>query len=242
MVAWYLPPMRNRLLPLLLVGALLPLLPACEQPVPVLGRDVSALFPATTDHYWRYNNSGRNDVTYWIAEGETSPDGEPLTTFRLWVGAEQAIIDDFGGDQAEWTVAVYFRRTTSGWFLAGWEANPDGASAALGTELFEGDGVPFALSNVNFGDVVETTAGGADWVTTFIDEENGPFEFNGQSYTDVWHVSLASSLGNVPFEGDFWMKAGPGIITYDVVGYRPATGEAWNHIHNDNLANIFGID
>lgn len=224
-----------------LASLLLPVM-GCEQPVPTLGRDVGALFPATTDHYWRYNNQGRQDVTYWIAEGETTPVDEALTTFRLWVGAEQAILDDYGDDQNEWTVAVYFRRTSKGWYLAGWEANPDGASAALGTEFFDGEGVPFALSNINFGQEVVTTMGDTEWTTTFIDEENGPFEFNSQSYTDVWHVSLESSSGDSPFEGDYWLKGGPGIISYDAVGYRPTTGEAWNHIHNDTTANIFGIN
>ncbi len=233
--------MENRSAVFVLLAALVLPVAGCEQPVPSLGFDVGDLFPAATDHYWRYNNQGRTDVTYWIAEGDTEFNGESLTTFRLWVGAEQGIIDDYGDDQDEWTVAVYFRRSAQGWYLAGWDANPEGASASLGSEYFE-DGVPFALANVRIGQTVDSTAGGTDWVTTFVDEENGPFEFNGQSYTDVWHVKLESSVGNFPFEGDFWLKAGPGIITYDVVGYRPTTGEAWNHIHNDQIANIFGIE
>ncbi|MCO4772697.1 MAG: hypothetical protein KDA24_21880 [Deltaproteobacteria bacterium] len=225
---------------ILLVSLLLPLA-GCEQPVPSLGFNVGDLFPATTDHYWRYNNDGRTDVSYWIAEGETTYEGEALTTFRLWVGSEQATIDDFGDDQNEWAVLVYFRRTAQGWYLAGWSANPDGASASIGSEYFA-EGVPFALASVAIGQEFTSTAGGADWTTTFVDEENGPFEFNGQSYTDVWHIKLESSVGNFPFEGDYWLKAGPGIISYDVVGYRPTTNEPWNHIHNDVIANIFGID
>jgi|GEM_PF-1635178 len=235
--------MGTRLATLFVLAALLLPTAACEQPVPSLGFNVGDLFPASSDRYWRYNNDGRTDVTYWISEGITTPVDEPLTTFRLWVGTEQSIIDDYGDEQNEWTVALYFRRVATGWYMAGWEANPDGASASLGTEFFEGDGVPFALGNVNIGSTFEATAGGVEWTTTFVDEENGPFEFNGQSYTDVWHVTIESSVGNMPFEGEYWLKAGPGIIKYDAVAYRPSgSDETWNHIHNDILANIFGID
>ena len=223
----------------LFVLALLPI-SACEQPVPTLGFDISEMFPATTDHYWRYDNDGRAEVTYWISEGETSPFGEPLTTFALWIGAEQDIIDDYSGDQAAWAVRLYFAHRSNGYYLAGWEANPDGPSPAFGTVELDGDGVPFALSNVARAQTFDADSGGADWTTTFVGEEAGPFEFNGQSYTDVWHINITSSIGNFPFEGDFWLKAGPGIIQYDIVGYRPATGEPWTHVHNDVIANILG--
>lgn len=214
----------------------------CEQPVSTLGNNVADLFPAAPDRFWRYNNDGRTDMLYWIAEGETSPNSEPLVTFALWIGAESEIVDDYGDDQSDWAVRVYFRETAKGFYLAGWDANPDGPSVSFGTVWFEGDGVPFALKSVFDAQIFEVNAGGADWTTTFVAEEPGPFEFNGQSYTDVWHIRVESSIGNFPLEGDFWLKAGPGIIQFDVVGYRPTDGQPWTHIHNDILDNIFGID
>ncbi len=234
--------MNHRLVTFLALGLLALPLASCEQPVASLGVNLGDLFPAADGRYWRYNNQGRSDVSYWIRDGEVDVDGESLPAFRIWVAPEQQIIDDYGDDQDEWAVLLFFRRTATGWYIAGWEANPDGPSAGLGDEFFEGDGIPFATSNVSIGQTITTEAAGAEWTTTYIDEEDGPFEFNGQSYTEVWHINIASSIGNFPFEGDYWLKSGPGIISYDVVGYRPESGEAWNHIHNDVLANIFGTD
>ncbi len=235
--------MRTHRIPLIFLASLLVAgIVGCEQPVPTLGHNIGSIFPAAPDRYWRYNNDGRTDVMYWIAEGTTSPNGEPLVTFALWIGAESEIVDDYGDDQSDWAVRVYFDDTPQGFYLAGWEANPDGPSVSFGTVWFEAPGVPFALANVSIAQSFSVTAGGADWTTTFVDEEDGPFEFNGQSYTDVWHVNVTSSIGNFPLEGDFWLKAGPGIIQYDAVGYRPTDGQVWTHIHNDVLDNIFGID
>ena len=234
--------MRTRRIPLILLAStLIAALGGCEQPVPTLGYDIGDLFPAAPDRFWRYDNDGRTDTTYWISEGETSPNGAPLLTFALWIGVEQDIIDDFGDDQSDWAIRVYFNDTAQGVYLAGWEANPNGPSVSFGTVWFEGDGVPFALSNVSIAQKFEVNAGGADWITTFVDEEPGPFEFNGQSYTEVWHINLTSSVGNFPLEGDYWLKAGPGLIQYDMVGYRPTDGQPWTHIHNDVVDNIFGL-
>ena len=105
--------MRTPRIPLIFLGSLLIApLSGCEQPVPTLGHDIADLFPAAPDRFWRYNNDGRTDVTYWISEGETSPNGEPLLTYALWVGAEQEIVDDFGDDQSDWAVRVYIASGT----------------------------------------------------------------------------------------------------------------------------------
>lgn len=227
--------MRN----LLLLVPLALLLVGCEQPVGSLGTDLGPLFPANADHYWQYTNFGRAERAYWVNEGVTDLDGEDASTFRIWVGTDIEVRDDYLADQEWWAVTVWFVDRADGWYFMGWDANPNGPSAGLGTNQFEAPGVPIATSSISVGLEVDSVAGGLDWTTTYVEQEAGPFEFNGQSYTDAWHVNLTSSAGNTPFEGDYWLKAGPGIIQYDVVGYRPATGEPWTHFHNDRTAVLF---
>jgi len=215
----------------------------CDEPVvPTFGLNLGELFPQRADWFWKYNNDDFSEVSYWHNLGTTAPDGEDWLTFRLWVGAEQDIIDDIAdGDPSDWDLQVYWVERADGWYLRGWEANPVGPSAALGTEYFDVD-VPFALSNVTGGVSWTADAAGRSWTVTPT-EVLEDLEFNGQNLQGVWKVEVSSDLGDTPLEGSWWLVGGPGLVQWDLPQWRAqdSTGP-WQHMHNDSYDNVLGVD
>lgn len=222
-------------LPVLLVlGA------ACdESPVPTTGYDLSGMFPAATDHFWKYDNSGVGDVVYWLSAGTANPAGEDLTVLRWWFGPVEEITLDFAGESAAWSVDLYYIERSEGWFWMGWAANAAGPHAEWGERLFAGDGVPFAMKGVTRGRSWTADADGVE-VTVTVDEEAEVLEFNAQRIDDAWRVTMDAE--GLPFAGRFWMVRGPGVVQWDVPATATPQGTPWTHIHNDVQANLLGQD
>ena len=232
--------MRRLLLVLPLLGFLAF---GCEQPVASFGIDLGDAFPQRADWYWKYNNDDFAEVSYWQNLGTTAPDGEEWVTFRIWVALEQAefIPDLVDGDPSDWDLQIYFVERSGGWWMMGWEANPNGDYDGLGTEYFDGDGVPFALGDVISGRVWESESSGRSWSNT-VTRLEGTLEFNGQVLQDVWVLEIASDAGDTPIEGTWWVASGPGIVQWDLPPFRAEVDEPnlWQHMHNDSWDNVLG--
>jgi len=233
--------MTSRLTLLLAVLlACAPLLGSCDSNiVGTTGFRLSGMFPSQTDWFWRYNNDGYVEETWWQGRGETSPDGEAWATLRWWVNHNSLIIEDFAADESNWNFDLYFAERISGWYLMGYAANPDGPTPELGSEYMDGDGVPFLMKNVLSGDQWGASTGGREWTTTAtrVDES---LTFNSQSIADSWRIDVASEQGDWPFEGSWWLAQGPGIVQFDISQWRPETGDSWQHLHNDSWQNRLG--
>jgi len=229
----------------LLIAVVFVVLPACAGPViPTFGLDLGDTFPERSDWYWKYNNDDFPDETVarWINLGETSPAGEPWMTFRVWQRHEQDILDDYADDGAGWDVQIYFSEQPDGWYLQGWEANPDGTMAEVGTEYLSSPGVPFAVGNVTSGKQWTASVNEREWTTTAT-EELDDLEFNGQLLTGVWRLDITSSVGDTPIEGSWWLAGGPGIVQYDLAPFQSPeeTPALWQHVHNDTVDNFLGV-
>ena len=230
---------------LIVIPLLVLVLPGCEQSFGSYGIDLGNAFPQRTDWYWKYNNDDFNEISYWHNMGLTSPDGEDWITFRIWVALEQEeFLPDVGdGVPSDWDLQIYFADRTSGFFLTGWEANPNGDVNGLGAEYFEGNGVPFALGDVVSGRVWEGEAGERAWTTTVTSVQED-LEFNGQVLQDVWRLDIVSDAGDTPVEGTWWLTSGPGIVQWDLPPFR-ADGEEplpWQHMHNNSWDDVLGVD
>lgn len=222
----------------------------CDQEIGTVGLDLGTLFPERTDWFWKYNNTDVSEVSFWHNQGNTSPDGEDWTTFRVWVDGEQAIIDDIGdtpddvGEPEDaWVFKAYWAERGNGWYFMGFSANPDGAMQELGQVFYEGDGIPFALSDVTTGVTWETEANGNSWTTSPVKNED-EITFNGQSYDGSWEITIESDTGDTPFEGHWTLMGGPGIIRWDVNAFRhdEATGAPWRHVRNADWSDVLGAD
>jgi hypothetical protein len=230
----------RRLLPALLLALSAA---GCDPEVSSVGHDLGQLFPRRTHWFWKYDNNDFAEVSYWRNLGTTSPAGADWTTFQVWVALEQ---DEFlpdlaDGDPSDWDVTFYFAERSSAWWLMGWTGNPDGPGAALGTETFDGDGVPFALRDVVTGRRWTSEAGGRTWTTT-VTSLADDLEFHDQIMTDVWQIDLLSDTGDTPADGSWWLASGPGLVQWDLAPFR-AEGDApspWQHLHNDSWDDVLG--
>lgn len=219
------------------------LVSGCEQPVSSIGHDLSSMFPRRADWFWKYDNDDFVEVSYWQNMGTTAPAGEDWTTFRVWVALQQEefIPDIADGDPSDWDLQVYWAERAGGFWLAGWEANPTGPSAALGTEHFDGDGVPFAMSDVVTGKEWTSEAAGRSWTTTATSLPDD-LEVGEQLLTDVWQIDVVSDAGDTPLDGSWWLALGPGLVQWDLTPFR-ADGEErapWQHVYNDTWDNVMG--
>lgn len=215
-------------------------LAACDEgPVATTGYDLAANFPAAPDHFWKYDNLGLDDVTYWLSQPDASPLGESWTTIRWWSGDSQGLIDDFAGDRALWLVDLHYVERTDGWYWMGWSSNPDGGRADLGDGHFEGDGVPFVMKGATRGRTWTGQALGQE-VTLTADEEAEVLEFNGQRIEDAWRLTLESDGDGLPFIGTWWLVGGPGFVQWNAPAFETAQGTPWTHVHNDATTNLLG--
>jgi len=150
-----------------------------------------------------------------------------------------SIIADFAADESNWTLDLFFVERPAGWHMMGYSANPQGANAELGNSYFEGDGLPFLMNNVLTGDSWAVELDGEQWTSTAIrfDEQ---LAFNSQLIAQSWRISLESESGLWPFEGEYWLAQGPGIVQFDVSHWRPESGQNWQHLHNDSWSNRLG--
>jgi hypothetical protein len=233
--------MRRPALALLLVALLtLPtLIAGCERPVPSFGLDLGDIFPERTEWYWQYNNDDFVELSWWQNVGLTQPDGDDFMTFRVWVALQQDefIPDIADGTPSDWDATLYWAEQADGWYLAGWEANPDGEHADLGTTYLDAY-VPFAMGDVTTGKSWTAEANGTTWTTTAT-ELIEDLEFNSQVLTDVWQIVVASEAGDTPLDGTYWLAGGPGIVQWDLPAWR--VGEnPWQHMHNDSWDNVLG--
>ncbi len=218
------------------------LVAGCDNaPIPTIGISLDDAFPQNTDWYWRYANDGTelSDVAYWVGMPVASSNDETALSFRWWLGDGQDIIEDFAGDSVDYDLTANFAARPDGIYLMGWEASSDGDYAALGAESIEGDGIPLAMTNVTNGKQWTAEANGRQWTTTAT-HVTDPLEFHGQLIEDCWRLDLSSDVGDTPFEGSYWTVAGPGIVQWDLQGFRPEMGEPWQHVTNDLLANALG--
>ncbi len=237
----------RRTLPLALLLAFA--VTGCGGPtVPSFGLDLGDVFPERSDWYWKYNNDDFAEVSYWVNLGDTSPDGEAWTTFRVWVAPEQTVIDDIseaqdaGVEPDGWDVQFYWASRPDGWYLQGWQANPDGPSADLGTEYISGNGVPFAMGDVTTGKQWTASVNEREWTTTAI-EVTEDLEFNGQILRDVWRLDVETDVGDTPIEGSWWIAGGPGFVQWDLPPFQGASEppNPWQHVHNDTYDNVLGV-
>lgn len=217
----------------------------CAGPaVPTYGIDLGDVFPERAEWYWKYNNDDFAEVSYWVNLGNTAPQGEDWTTFRLWVAPEQVIIDDIAdGEPSEWDVQFYWAGRADGWYLQGWQANPDGPSAALGTEYLGGDGVPFAMGDVTTGKQWTASVNEREWTITAV-EVVEDLEFNGQVLRDVWRLDVVTDTGDTPLEGSWWIAGGPGFVQWDLAPFAGPSDPTvpWQHVHNDTYDNVLGVN
>ena len=219
----------------------LPLTSGCDsQIVGTSGFRLSDMFPSQDEWFWRYNNDGWVEEVWWQGRGITSPDGEAWTTLRVWMDDNASIIDDFAGSESGWSLELFFADRADGWYLMGYSANSEGASAELGSAYLEGDGVPLLMNNVLSGDSWVTEQEGGQWTTTVtrFDEE---LAFNSQLISESWRIDLVSESGTWPFEGSYWFVQGPGVVQFDVPFWRPESGHTWQHLHNDSWSNRLGV-
>jgi hypothetical protein len=218
----------------------------CAGPVvPTIGLDLGGVFPERSDWFWRYDNNDfeAGTMSRWINIGPTSPDGEAWETFRIWQGQEQDIIDDYAGDGDLWDLQLYFSEQPDGWYLQGWEANPNGTMTSVGTEYLSSPGAPFAMSNVTGSKQWTATVNEREWTTTAT-EELDDLEFNGQLLRGVWRLDVETDTGDTPIEGSWWLAGGPGFVQYDLPPFRSdeASPAYWQHVNNDTIDNFLGVD
>jgi len=215
---------------------------ACdERPIPTTGLDLGDVFPERDHWYWKYNNDDRPEVAYFHNRGLTNPAGSEWLTYRLWVAAEQSIVDDIAdGEASDWDLEIFWEEQADGWYLRGWSANESGPSAHLGTTVFD-QGVPFALSNVPpSGTSWVSNAGGQEW-TTSVTQEASDLEFNGQVVTGAWRIEVASSAGDSVLDSTWWLIGGPGFVQFDLPDFRAEEVESpWQHIYNETFDNVLG--
>lgn len=218
----------------------LPITSGCDpEIISTAGYRLSDMFPSQQDWYWRYNNDGWVEEIWWQGLGPSTPDGEEWTTLRVWMDENASIIADFAADESNWTLDLFFVERPAGWHMMGYSANPQGANAELGNSYFEGDGLPFLMNNVLTGDSWAVELDGEQWTSTAIrfDEQ---LAFNSQLIAQSWRISLESESGLWPFEGEYWLAQGPGIVQFDVSHWRPESGQNWQHLHNDSWSNRLG--
>jgi len=206
------------------------------------GYDLARFFPERESWFWKYDNAAREDeISYWHSVGETIPDGaaEPLWTFRHWVDVEQTIVDDFADGESDWALETYWARRDKGWHWMGWQAGASGNRPELGGEIFSGEGVPFAMEGVTNGRQWSVSVNERQW-TSRVSLVDGALTVHEQTIEDAWLLELNSDSGDTPLEGLFWLALGPGVVQWDAAAFRPESGEAWTHLHNDTDDNILG--
>ncbi len=221
-------------------------LASCAGPeIPSIGLDLGDAFSSRADWFWEYDNDdyGVDRGSRWVSLGDTSPNGEPLHTFRIWNQPLQDILDDVAdGSQDTWDVHLYFVQNPDGWYLKGWEANPDGTQPEVGTEYLDGDGVPFAMTNVTQGKSWTASLNEREWTTT-ANEELENLQFNGYDLRGVWRLDITTDTGDTPIEGSWWLAGGPGIVQYDLEPFASDEDEPapWQLKNNDTMDNFLGV-
>lgn len=193
------------------------------------GHNLADQFPDQLDHYWRYASDTDDDVLYMIHLGERSPAGEAWNTYRLWFGDDYDIVNGNVG----YDVDLFFDHPDDWWFM-GWQANPNGPSMDLGSELFAGNGVRFAARSAVEGQQwISEDAGGYRWTTTAVSRDSG-LDINDTVYDDVWTLRLASDAGNVPFEGDWQLVSG----TFPTLSLHHFGGTTWELVHHGDTEEL----
>ncbi len=231
-----------RRLSLLLLVPLALTATACEPTVAVTGFDIGRMFPGTAGHFWKYTHDDDANVGYMLSEGTANPAGEDWQAYRFYFGEEQAMVDGFAQDQANWdhwSAVLYFVDRPAGWHFMGWDSNA--AVMDIGSLFMDDDGVPFAVGNA-FNDSSWTgSGGGMVWTVATTGAIQEPLEFNGQVIDSAWHMTMTSDVGDTQMEGDWWLVQGTGIVQFDVSGLAQGELTPWQHQHNDVIANITGV-
>lgn len=218
-------------------------LTGCDEALPtVSGFSLNQLFPERTDQFWKYDNDDSAQITWWRNLGNTSPAGEAWMTWRIYTSAEQDFLEAVNDGDDPWDVELYFANRATGFEIVGWDASgPGGTYASLGTELFDGAGVPLAPSGVSpQGETRTVTAAGREWTVVYAPVPDA-LEFNAQRYQDYWDITISSDAADTPIEGTWSMTTGV-IFQYDLDGFvvDGGTDAPWQLIHSAPWSEVTG--